>query len=780
MTSVMSKGQERTAAVADRGADESLLRFLAKHGQIESWSRQAVEEYARQHNVSAIEALCDGGFVSEDAIVELFQQQLRLPRIELSLPPSLPRAVDPAVLRQHMVMPAAIDNGRLLLAMANPLDYEAIKRLHFGSGLRVVPAVAPLSEIRAALPKSTGAQAVEPDDGAASAAQSDPESSATVINSPIVKMAALMIEQGIQQRASDIHLEPTLEGLTLRYRIDGMLEEITRVSTAVRNPLVARLKVMAKLDIAERRIPQDGGVTVTVEGRRIDCRVSTLPTQYGEKVVIRLLDATRALAKLDHLGFESGEMSRVAEVLGQSEGIILTTGPTGSGKSTTLYAMLQAILSPELNIVTVENPIEYRLPGINQTEVNERQGMTFAAALRSILRQDPDVILIGEIRDKETAEIAIQAAQTGHLVLSTLHTNDSVGAITRLTKLGVDRELIASTLLMVIAQRLVRRVCEKCGQAVSPDEWNHVSFRKALGDHPVTRGSGCNECRGGFRGRVGVYEILRNSMEMKRLIVTGASEVELRDQMRRQGGRTLMQAALEKIRLGRTTPDEVAAVIKSDEGVGNCPGCAAEVDERFHACPYCGTTLRNDCAGCGAPLQDGWERCPSCGTLIAGQAEANAEPEQKPVVVTLVAPKALAVGSVLGAGVRGLVAAGGLDDASAAELELAAVEACGLACAASDGGELRIEIEVSRDGCNVCLSDEGPPWAWPRPNAKIPGLDSFSGDSGPEVRAFLIRSSVDEASYERVDRTNRLWLIKRSATASPALGASHAELQTHH
>ncbi|MDX2167439.1 MAG: ATPase, T2SS/T4P/T4SS family [Deltaproteobacteria bacterium] len=778
----MSKGSERTAAAADRAADEALLRFLAKHGQIEAWSRQAIDEYMRQHGVAAIEALCDGGFVGEDAVTELFQQHLRLPRVDLSARPALPRPIDPALLRQHLVVPAAIDNGRLLVAMANPLDYEAIKRLHFASGLRVVPAIAPLSEVRAALPKATQPAADDaPHSGAAAA--DDAESSATVINSPIVKMAALMIEQGIAQRASDIHLEPTLEGLTLRYRIDGVLEEVTRVSTAVRNPLVARLKVMAKLDIAERRIPQDGGVTVTVDGRRIDCRVSTLPTQYGEKVVIRLLDATRALAKLDHLGFEPGEMSRVSEVLSQSEGMILTTGPTGSGKSTTLYAMLQAILSPELNIVTVENPIEYRLPGINQTEVNERQGMTFAAALRSILRQDPDVILVGEIRDKETAEIAIQAAQTGHLVLSTLHTNDSVGAITRLTKLGIDRELIASTLLMVIAQRLVRRVCEKCGAPTSPDEWNHVPFRKALGDHPVRRGSGCAECRGGFRGRVGVYEILRNTLEMKRLIVTGASEVELRDQMRRQGGRTLMQVALEKIRLGRTTPDEVAAVIKSDEGVGNCPGCGAEVDERFHACPYCGNTLRNDCAGCGAPLQDGWERCPSCGTLIAGHVEAAAEPEQKPTVVTMVAPKALAVGSVLGAGTRGLIAAGGLDESGAAEVELAVVEACGLACAASDGGELRIEIEVSRDGCNVCLSDEGPPWAWPRPNAKIPGLEAFTGDTAPEVRAFLIRSSVDEASYERVDRTNRLWLIKRSAAASPAMGVGHVELtqtQTHH
>ncbi|MEO8605100.1 MAG: ATPase, T2SS/T4P/T4SS family [bacterium] len=762
----------------EQEADDALLKFLAKHGRIEPWVYAAVEGYMRQHKVAAIEALCDGGFLDEAAVVEVFQQELRLPGVDVGVAPLLPKPLDQELLRAHLAFPAAIHDGRLLLAMANPLDYAVVKRLRFSSGLRVVPAVAPLSAIRAALGKETTPLPMPEVDTAASgealmqAAHDEVEQS----HSPIIKMATLMIEQGIAMRASDIHLEPTIEGLTLRYRIDGVLEEATRLPASVRNQITVRLKVMAKLDISERRVPQDGGITVTVDHRRIDCRVSTLPTQYGEKVVIRLLDSARSLVQIDRLGFGPDEFIKVSECLAQSEGMILTTGPTGSGKSTTLYAMLQAIHSPGVNIVTVENPIEYRLPGITQTEINERQGMTFAAALRSILRQDPDVILIGEIRDRETAEIAVQAAQTGHLVLSTLHTNDSVGAITRLAKLGIDRELIASTLLLIIAQRLVRRVCEACGQPTSPDAWNHVAFRKALGTHPIMSGKGCSECRNtGFRGRLGVYEILRNTLDAKRLILTGASEVELRDQMRKQGGRTLMQAALEKIRLGFTTPDEVSNAIKSDEGVGNCPGCGAEVDERFHACPYCGNTLRNDCAGCGAALQDGWERCPSCGTLIAGLAVPGTDSRPKPILVTLLAPKALAVGSVLGAGVRGLGAAGGLDEAAAGELELAVVEACGMSCCASASGELRIEMEVSLEGCSVCLSDEGPPWAWPRPNAKVPDLEAFSGDTTPEVRAFLIRSSVDEASYERTERTNRLWLIKRPTEVSPATGVTHAD-----
>ncbi|MGH7786287.1 MAG: ATPase, T2SS/T4P/T4SS family [Candidatus Binatia bacterium] len=764
----------------ERGADDALLKFLVKHGRLDLPGSGAVEAYARSRKVSAIEAACDGGFLDELSIADLCEEALRLPRANLSAPaPALPKPLDADTLKLHLAAPAALSNGRLLLAMANPLDHEALRKIGFACGLRVLPAVATLSEIRAALTRSDGALGQSADPAGEPASPSGGVASVEIAsNSPIVKMATLLIEQGISLRASDIHLEPTQEGLTLRYRVDGLLEETTRLSISVRNPLVARLKVMAKLDIAERRVPQDGGISLTVDGRRIDCRVSTLPTQYGEKVVIRLLDATRALVRLDQIGFEADELAKVQECIQQSEGMILTTGPTGSGKSTTLYAMLQAIHNPGVNIVTVENPIEYRLPGISQTEVNERQGMTFAAALRSILRQDPDVILVGEIRDRETAEIAIQAAQTGHLVLSTLHTNDSVGAITRLAKLGVDRELIASTLLLVIAQRLVRAVCPRCGEPTPSTAWAHVSWHKALGDATLQRGRGCSECRNsGYRGRVGVYEIFRNTMEAKRLITAGAAEVELRDLLRRQGGRTLMQVALDKVRAGRTTPDEVAQAIKSDDGITSCPGCNAEVDERFHTCPYCGRTLHQQCPGCQALLQPGWERCPNCGTLIAGHAAAPVE-HRPTTIVVLSAPKALASGSVLGAGVRGLCTASGLDEVAATELELAIVEACGLACTASDSGDLRIEVEMSADGHSVCLSDEGAPWAWPRPNAKPPDLEAFAEATAPEVRAFLIRSSVDEASYERVERTNRLWLIKRpsqpaaSAADTPFHGAA--------
>jgi type II secretory ATPase GspE/PulE/Tfp pilus assembly ATPase PilB-like protein/anti-sigma regulatory factor (Ser/Thr protein kinase) len=760
------------------GADDALMRFLLKHGCIDASVSAAVEEYARSHRLPVIEALCDGGFLDEAVIANTFHTVLRLPRVDLRNGSAhVAEPIDLDTLKMHLAAPVEVANGRLVLAMANPLDHEALRKVAFTTGLRVVPAVGLLDDIRGALSRES-----PPPPAAAPIAPEAParvERLSTLIqerraepvgNSPIVKMAALLIEQALTLRASDIHLEPTPEGLTVRYRIDGVLEEATRLSPAVRSPLVARLKVMAALDIAERRVPQDGGLSIAVNGRAIDCRVSTLPTQYGEKVVIRILDAQRALVQLDQLGFEPDELARVREALRQSEGMILTTGPTGSGKTTTLYAMLQAVLSPEVNIVTVENPIEYRLAGVNQTEVHERQGMTFAAALRSILRQDPDVILVGEIRDRETAEIAVQAAQTGHLVLSTLHTNDSIGAVTRLAKLGIDRELIASTLLLVIAQRLLRRNCPRCTAPAADDAGAALPFRSAFGDGPLQRGRGCRDCRDtGYRGRVGVYEIFRNTQEAKRLISAGAGEVELRDLMRRQGGRSLMQTAIEKVRHGHTTPDEIVQVIKPDEGQRLCPGCGAMIDQHFHACPECGTALRRTCTSCHAPLLEGQDACAACGAAPGPvHAKPAAAPEPTTTAVELVASKALAVGSLLGAGVRGLCTAGGLDDVAAAELELAVVETCGLACTAGIDGTVRIAIELSPDGCSVCVSDDGAPWPWPRPNARPPDLEAFAEESQPEVRAFLIRSSVDEASYERGEHGNRLWLIKRPSTERDA------------
>ncbi len=409
-----------------------------------------------------------------------------------------------------------------------------------------------------------------------------------------------------------------------------------------------------------------------------------------------------------------------------------------------------------MNIVTVENPIEYRLPGITQTEVNERQGMTFAAALRSILRQDPDVILIGEIRDRETAEIAVQAAQTGHLVLSTLHTNDAVGALTRLTKLGIERELLASTLLAVIAQRLVRRVCDQCATPAPLDAGAPAAIRrKALGDALPRRGAGCQACRNtGCRGRLGIYEILRNTTELKRLIHAGASELEVLGLARRQGTRTLMEAAIEKVRLGATSVDEIAAAVKDTQRGEACAACGA-TRAADSPCEACGVEVTAPRASGGAVVDIPARESPA-EELFSSEAVA------RPTILTMSAPKALAVVSVIGAGVRGACLAGGLGEVAAAELEVAVIEACVFAAANGTNGDLRLEVEIWAEGCGVCVSDEGPAWPWPRPSARSPSVDSFAGTTvSPEARAFLIRSSVDEASFERIGQTNRLWLIKR-------------------
>lgn len=763
-------------------AEQALLKFLEKRGCFDPEHRKRLEDFMQTRKLSAVEALCDGEFVEESVIVDAFVTGLRLPRATLGeLLPRLVKPLDEDTLKTHLIVPARVESGRLILAMANPLDQDAIRKVRFATGYAVVPVVVSLSQVRGVLEHRALHQEAEAGGDTLPTGSDEPSPDAAVAaatdsNNPVVKMASLILAKGLNSRASDIHLEPTADGISVRYRIDGVLEEAAKLPVSVRGTLTARFKVMASLDIAERRVPQDGRISFTDGDRRIDGRVSTLPTQYGEKVVIRLLDAQRALVDLDRLGFEPWERQQVDECLHRREGMIVTTGPTGSGKSTTVYSMIRAIQSPGVNIVTVENPIEYRLPGITQTEINERQGLTFATALRSVLRQDPDVVLVGEIRDRETAEIAIQAAQTGHLVVSTLHTNDAVGAVTRLVNLGVDRELIASSLLMVIAQRLVRSICQQCKAPLSAEMRQLVPLIDAWGDGPVMSGKGCASChQTGYRGRTAIYEVFRNTNQAQRLIKHGASELELRNLLAEEGGRLLMQVALERVRAGITSPDEIARVIRPEEGVSFCPRCRHRVEQRFRSCPFCGVQLRSECAVCHAPLQAGWERCPDCGTSVVHEGEreeARALPElQGTLTVTLIAPIDLSSPSLLGAGVRGLCLTGSLDEAAAAQLETAVVEACGLAVSStpeSAATELKLDVELSADGCRVCVSGQGPAWAWPRPSAGLPDLEAFATGNSSDVRAFLIRGCTDEASYERADQTNRIWLIKRPTSIEPS------------
>ena len=386
-----------------------------------------------------------------------------------------------------------------------------------------------------------------------------------VEDAPIVKFVNLLITQAIQDRASDIHIEPTERDLRVRFRIDGVLHEIMRSPKNIQSGVISRLKIMADINIAERRIPQDGRLSVNVGGKKIDLRVATLPTVWGEKVVMRVLDNSTAMLRLSDLGFSDSNYERYARSFTKPYGMILVTGPTGSGKSTTLYATLNIVSKPEINVITVEDPVEYRIPGINQVQTNNKAGLTFAGALRSILRSDPDVVLIGEVRDHETAQIAIEAALTGHLVLSTLHTNDAPSAVTRLTEMGVEPFLVGSSLDCILAQRLARRLCPKCREAYTPDpdvlRQARFPWEDGMPLPEIFRAVGCSACsKTGYKGRLALHEVMPVSEEIERLTIQRSSSHELQKVAMAEGMRDLRADGLNKAGQGQTSIQEVMRV----------------------------------------------------------------------------------------------------------------------------------------------------------------------------------------------------------------------------
>jgi len=383
-------------------------------------------------------------------------------------------------------------------------------------------------------------------------------------DAPVVRFVNLLISQAISDRASDIHIEPTEHDVRVRYRIDGVLQDAHRAPRTIHSGVVSRLKIMAEMDIAERRIPQDGRLSVNHHGKKMDLRIATLPTVWGEKIVARVLDNSNTRLGLGDLGFSGDNFARFAESYSKPYGMILVTGPTGSGKSTTLYATLNILSQPQVNVITVEDPVEYRLPGINQVQTNNKAGLTFASALRSILRSDPDIVLIGEIRDHETATIAVEAALTGHLVLSTLHTNDAPSAVTRLVEMGIEPFLVGSALDAVVAQRLCRSLCERCREAYEPTtaELDAVRFTLDPEVAHLYRPVGCTSCAGtGYRGRMALHEVMSVSEEVERLTVSRASTDEINKVARGQGMATLREDGWLKVQQGRTSIEEVLRVV---------------------------------------------------------------------------------------------------------------------------------------------------------------------------------------------------------------------------
>jgi type IV pilus assembly protein PilB len=628
----------------------ALLRFLQRQGSITSEQSVRLEEEALKSNLAIQELLEHDGVMSEKDLAVLLASNLRLRLVDLTsypLDPQVARTLKETVATKYEVIPILLEEGAVEVVTANPLDQEALKAVEFNTGRRVRAAVATRLEVRDAL-----AHAYRLQESLEQFLQHVPEEEKLTLTElfddgadlrtlardselpPVVKLSDLLLIEGIKSGASDVHVEPSGDTVQVRYRIDGILEESFRFPKWVQSALLGRLKVMAKLDITERRVPQDGRIQIRYQERVVDLRVSSLPTQHGEKITFRILDSQRAVTTLEKLGFSPAELQRLREAGRRPQGMILVTGPTGSGKSTTLYGLIREIFSPTINIVTIENPVEYQLKGISQVEVNEKQGLTFAGVLRSVLRQDPDVILVGEIRDKETALIACQAAQTGHLVLSTVHTNDAAATVTRMIDLGIEPYVLASSLNLIVAQRLVRRICKSCGAPTSLAEDQAKLLRLDPADGDFKRGAGCQACRqSGYAGRVGVYEVVPITTTIGKLIETNAGESALRHQARGEGFATLLDDAVGKLRAGITTVDEVLRVVQVNENVLRCRNCHKEVAEEFTVCPHCAATLRAVCDSCNKPLDAGWITCPYCGgkqraggRAAAASAPAEAEP----------------------------------------------------------------------------------------------------------------------------------------------------------
>jgi type IV pilus assembly protein PilB len=518
--------------------------------------------------------LVDQGVLTESQLVAALAQQIGLEFVDLGDYPvdgSIVARVSGAICRKHSALPLRVDDeGKLLLAMADPANVFAIDDIRSITGMDVRPVVATRADVMSAIDRYFRADS-DLDDLTHVLEDSEVDDDLSnlkevVEDAPIVKFVNLLITQAILDRASDIHLEPNEQSLVVRYRIDGVLHEVMKSPKNIQSGVISRLKIMSDINIAERRIPQDGRLSVNHQGKKIDLRVATLPTVWGEKVVMRILDNSNARMELSDLGFSQHNHEIFAQSFIKPYGMILVTGPTGSGKSTTLYATLNQIARPEVNVITVEDPVEYRLPGINQVQTNSKAGLTFAAALRSILRCDPDIVLIGEIRDHETAQIAVEAALTGHLVLSTLHTNDAPSAVTRLTEMGLEPFLVGSALDCVLAQRLARRLCSKCKEAYepTPDALIQAKFpwQDGMPLPTLYRAVGCSACsKTGYKGRLALHEVMAVSETIERLAVEHASATVISETAKGEGMRTLRDDGMFKVGNGVTTIDEILRVV---------------------------------------------------------------------------------------------------------------------------------------------------------------------------------------------------------------------------
>jgi len=555
-----------------KATNKGLGERLVEDGLLTADQLRPLLEEEKKGRESLPQLLIKKGLVSEEIVANLTAEQAGVPYVRLSdymVDPEIIKTIPEDLARRHKIFPLFLMGNSLTLAVSDPRNIAALDQVKQRTGYYPDVVVSAESDILRTIDQYYGAagsisEVIKGiDTRSLGLGKESPEPLERLQDAaevaPVIKLVNLLILNAAKERASDIHLEPDEDGLRIRHRVDGLLQETGTLPKNLQAAIISRIKIMAEMDIAESRLPQDGRIRLRMENRDIDLRISTFPTIHGENVVLRILDRSASLFGLSELGF-SPEVDRLyREVILRPYGLVLVTGPTGSGKTSTLYATLSALNSPEKNIITIEDPVEYHLKMIRQSQINPKAGITFATGLRSILRQDPDIIMVGEIRDKETAEIAIQAALTGHLVLSTLHTNDAAGTVTRLADMGVEPFLIASSLVGVLSQRLVRAICDKCKAPYSPAEPLLAYLRlKPQPDLKFYRGKGCPACKNtGYRGRLAIFEFLPIYERMRELIASRASNATLREEVGQRGVRSLRDDGIQKVVEGRTTVEEI-------------------------------------------------------------------------------------------------------------------------------------------------------------------------------------------------------------------------------
>lgn len=581
--------------------------------------------------------LTEMGLVEEATLLKVIQARLSINRVapaEFSVPRELAALVPREICQKNVLVPLARGPQGLIVAMADPTDMAKVEDLKFITGMPVNPAVATRAEIEAKI-----AEIFDGEDGLDAILSevdlTDPAETIEIVleedeaadleamlqskdQPPAIRIVNAIVADALRHGASDVHIEPKSKYVMVRYRIDDLLQDKIHIPSAMHLAIVSRIKIMGELDITERRRPQDGRITVKTASRMVDMRISTLPTINGEKIVLRVLDKSAAVRDLSELGFAERDFARIARFIEQPQGLVLTTGPTGSGKTTTLYALLRHGARITKNFTTIEDPVEYHMSMAEQVNVREKIGLTFPAVLRSILRQDPNVIMLGEIRDRETAEVALHAALTGHLVLSTLHTNSSVAAVTRLRDMGMKSYVLSEALIGVIAQRLVRRICSGCRTPDQPSEETLRAVKVVGRELAASRGAGCERChRSGYRGRMGIYEVFQADGEIRRMIHAEAAESDLMRAAQMAGMTTLLEDALAKAAQGLTTCEEIIRVLGPQDVQGiQCRRCGVFLAERYPFCPYCGEAHMPRCPGCTKLLAVDWAACPTCGRPV--------------------------------------------------------------------------------------------------------------------------------------------------------------------